>query len=329
MCSSVRVLFCLLLAFGLTSQVEARQKAPKTPPPQLEITAASVSADQTTLFVAGDNLGTPRVTVGGIELSPVTVDTTGTMLSAPLPALPPGSYALAVWRGPSTTQSAFFVVTIGAQGPQGATGATGPQGEIGPMGPQGETGPTGPQGAIGPTGPQGPAGVNGTDGAPGATGPQGPPGPAGPTGPAGPAGSAGVVSTVYVNGQGADPVNGSAFAFISATAQVAITAPNQSLFVSAEKAMGSQAVGGANGLRVSICRRVAGSAATPQDNGIDYMDGLMVPQNTRIPISLSTRFAGLAVGNYEVGLCGRSTNGTAANWSSNEWSRVTAIVMQQ
>ena len=311
MCSSVRVLFCLLLAFGLTSHAEARQKAPKTPPPQLEITAASVSADQTTLFVAGDNLGSPRVTVGGIELSPVTVDTTGTMLSAPLPALPPGSYALAVWRGPSKTQSAFFVVTIGAQGPQGATGATGPQGEMGPMGPQGETGPAGPQGI------------------PGATGPQGLPGPAGPTGPAGPAGSAGVVSTVYVNGQGADPVNGTAFAFLSATAQVAITAPNQSLFVSAEKAMGSQAVGGANGLRVSICRRVAGSGAVPQDNGIDYMDGLMVPQNTRIPISLSTRFAGLAVGNYEVGLCGRSTNGTAANWSSNEWSRVTAIVMQQ
>lgn len=47
-------------------------------------------------------------------------------------------------------------VTIGAQGPKGATGATGP------AGPQGDTGATGPQGATGDagaTGPQGPSGV--------------------------------------------------------------------------------------------------------------------------------------------------------------------------
>ena len=318
MCSSVRVLFCLFLIFGLSSHVEADQKGPQKPKkatPQLVITTAAVSADETTLLVGGHNFGAnPRVTVGGIELSPVTVDSTGTMLSAPLPTLPPGTYALTVWRGPSATQAAFFVVTIGEQGPAG---------------PPGPTGATGPPGEPGPPGP---AGANGTNGAPGAPGPQGPPGPAGPTGPAGPAGPAGspgVVSTVYVNGEGADPVNGSAFAFLSATAQVAITAANQSLYVSAEKAMGSSAVGGANGLRVSICRRLVGSASAPLDNGTDYMDGLMVPQNTRIPVSLSTRFAGLAIGNYEVGLCGRSTNGTAANWSSNEWSRVTAIVMQQ
>lgn len=173
---SSRMLLSLLLALVFVSAVDARQKAPNTPTPQLVITAASVSADQSTLFVAGSNFGTPRVTVGGIELSPVIVDSTGTMLSAPMPSLAAGSYALAVWRGPSATQSAFFVLAVGAQGTTGATGATGPQGAIGPSGPQGVIGPTGPagpsgaQGSIGLTGPQGPAGATGATGAQGPAG---------------------------------------------------------------------------------------------------------------------------------------------------------------
>jgi hypothetical protein len=204
---SIRMLLSLLLTLSLASTADARQKAPNTPPPQLVITAASVSADQTTLFVAGSNLGTPRVTIGGIELTPVIVDSTGTMLSAPMPSLAAGSYALAIWRGPSATQSAFFVLAVGAQGTTGATGATGPQGPAGTngvdgatgpqgaTGAQGQTGATGPQGPIGPSGPQGvigptgPAGPSGAQGSIGLTGPQGPAGATGATGAQGPAGT--------------------------------------------------------------------------------------------------------------------------------------------
>ena len=204
---SIRMLLSLSLIVALVSTVDARQKAPNTPTPQLTINAASVSADQSTLFVAGSGFGTPRVTVGGIELSPVIVDVNGTMLSAPMPSLAAGSYALAVWRGPSATQSAFFIVTVGGQGAPGATGATGPQGPagaagaqgaIGPQGPAGANGAAGPAGAQGPiglTGAQGPAGANGAAGAIGPQGPigltgaQGPAGPQGPVGPTGPAGT--------------------------------------------------------------------------------------------------------------------------------------------
>ena len=356
---SARVLFCLLVSLAFASTADARQKESNTPEPQVVITAASVSADQTTLFVAGSNLGEPRVTVGGIELSPVTVDSTGTMLSAPMPSLAAGSYALAVWRGPSATQSAFFVLTVGAQGatgatgpqgpagadgapgeagptgaqgeigPTGATGATGAQGPIGPTGAQGPIGPTGAQGAIGPTGPQGPAGATGATGPQGPAGINGANGAIGPTGPQGPAGPGAVVDSVYADAEGAGPADGSAYAFIGQTTQIAITAANQILFVSAQKAMGSTAAGGANSLRLSVCRRTAGSSAVPVDNGADWLGDLRVPQNTRVPFSLSTRFENLAVGTYEVGLCGFTSNNQAANWNSNEWTRVTALVFQQ
>jgi hypothetical protein len=382
---SVRLLCCLLVSLCFASIVDARQT---TPQHQLVITAASVSDDQATLFVTGSNFGEPRVTLGGVELSPVTVDTTRTILSVPLPSLPAGSYALAVWRGPSATQSGFFVVAVGAQGaagasgaagppgpagadgaqgpqgevgprgpegPQGEIGETGPQGPIGPTGPQGETGATGaagadgadgatgaqgpigptgaqgPQGPLGPTGPQGPAGTNGANGAAGATGAQGPIGPIGPIGPQGPTGAQGpatVVSSVFVNGAHTAPPNGNVYGFVGRTAGVTITAPNQILFVSAQTSMGTT-LAAANGLRLAVCQRVEGSGATPVDNGTDYLEGLAVGANMRIPMSLSTRFAGLPPGTYEVGLCGAVTNSTAANWNSNNWSRVTAIVFQQ
>lgn len=131
---------------------------------------------------------------------------------------------------------------------------------------------------------------------------------------------------------GANPADSAAatYAFIGVTATIAVTAPNQSIHVSAAKALGSTAVGGASNLTLSMCIRVAGSGATPTDGGDnDYMTGLRVPQNLRVPFTLTKRFSSLAVGSYEVGLCGYTATGSAVNWNSNEWSRVTAFVAQQ
>lgn len=67
---------------------------------QLVVASAAVSADQTTLFVTGANFGSsPAVALEGAALGGVTVNATGTALTAVMPSLPPGSYLLVVSRG--------------------------------------------------------------------------------------------------------------------------------------------------------------------------------------------------------------------------------------
>ncbi len=84
--------------------------------------------------------------------------------------------ALGDTTGNLPTDTDYWEVVTGAQGPTGATGATGP---AGPTGATGATGPTGAQGATGATGPAGPTGATGATGATGPQGPQGVQGPAG------------------------------------------------------------------------------------------------------------------------------------------------------
>lgn len=136
------------------------------------ITAASVSADQTTLFVEGENFNSrPVVVLGDVPLTGVVVDAGSRHISALMPALSPGTYLLLVTARNWTAQFAVAVGTAGPAGPAGPTGATGPAGEPGAAGPTGPEGPTGPAGPVGPVGPSGAAGPAG---ATGATGPAGP-----------------------------------------------------------------------------------------------------------------------------------------------------------
>jgi hypothetical protein len=153
---------------------------------------------------------------------------------------------------------------------------------------------------------------------------------AGAPGPAGPTGPSGVISSAYANGFGTAPADSSTatYAFISVTAVVNVSGPNQALIVDASRALGSIAATGAQGLVLTICRQTNGTGVLT-DNGFDYMAGLRVPQNTRVPFGMSTRWSNLPVGSYTVGLCGYTNTGQAVNWNSNEWSRVTAIVAQQ
>src|SRR5215213_9915360 len=65
---------------------------------QIRITSTSVSTDRSTLFVFGERFGTtpPKVTLNDQVLAGVTVDATGTTLSALMPAIGPGLYRVVV-----------------------------------------------------------------------------------------------------------------------------------------------------------------------------------------------------------------------------------------
>src|SRR5438552_1251173 len=137
--------------------------------PPLPPVITSVTSDSDTLTIRGFNFGTamPRVLFDAGELTPLSWASDQIVAVLPSPSLPPGSYLLAVYRGPSHTIFGVFVATLGAVGPDGARGQ---RGDPGGGGPAGSAGPAGPMGPGGPTGPQGP---------------QGPPGERGPAGPAG------------------------------------------------------------------------------------------------------------------------------------------------
>ena len=150
-----------------------------------------------------DNGQTIQLTLGGTPL-PV-LEQTATVILAEIPAdVLPGSYVLVVWSGGGSVREDSMDVTVGAEGPAGATG---PQGPEGPEGIQGPAGPQGPAGIQGPEGPVGPPGPRGEHGPPGPQGEQGVPGPVGPTGrqgeagPTGPQGQPGIstVSNVKCN----------------------------------------------------------------------------------------------------------------------------------
>lgn len=209
----------------------------------------------------------------------------------------------------------------GAAGADGATGPTGVDGATGATGADGATGAAGADGATGPTGVDGATGTTGADGATGATGADGATGPTGATGPL----SGNLVSSVWRDASGAVPQDLSPYKFIGTTAIVSITAVNQTMIIHATKVLGSTV--GADGLRLAIGYRIAGSGDDPVTSGSDYLNGLAVPAGTSIPFSLMKREFSLPIGTYEVGLVGFCTvAGDAANWNDNEWSRVTVQV---
>jgi hypothetical protein len=50
--------------------------------------------------------------------------------------------------------------------------------------------------------------------------------------------------------------------------------------------------------------------------------------NTRVPITVSQRIAGIAAGTYNVGMCYQMAAGQAANWNDNQWVNNKVIVTQ-
>ncbi len=116
---------------------------------------------------------------------------------------------------------------------------------------------------------------------------------------------------------------GTTLDFIGPTVVVTV-ATGQRVFVTANKALGSTVVGGANGLNLYICYQstVSGSVVTPHGAG---SFGYTVDQNQRASFGLNDVVTGIVAGSYNVGLCGSSPS--AANWNSNEYGYVSAMVM--
>lgn len=115
--------------------------------------------------------------------------------------------------------------------------------------------------------------------------------------------------------------NGTGSTFVSAVAVGA----NQVVLVDATVALGTTIASGATLDRLSICRRITGSMDAP----VDYILGISIKQNMRVPLTLSSRFSGLAAGNYEFGLCYQTTSGQGATWNSNDWTRTRVIVANE
>jgi hypothetical protein len=195
---TVKYTLALLIFVLCTSTARAREKDLRGYPDDDDsgpiVTSAFVTPDQKTIVISGVAFGrlTPVVLLGTTPLVGVTVNATGTIITAPLPPnTPAASYQLLVTRTSWPVQSRWAVLVVGAQGPKGDTG---PQGIPGTQGPQGIFGLQGAQGVQGPMGPQGPQGPQGPKGDTGAAGPQGIAGEqglqglVGPQGPAGPAG---------------------------------------------------------------------------------------------------------------------------------------------
>ena len=136
----------LLLALAARAQGNPNQPA---------ITSAVVSADQTVLFVQGENFGkNPAVTINGLTLGGVVVDAAGRLLTAQMPSLVPGTYKVRVTN--KNFDDDIDLTVGGVAGGAAAPATQGPQGQQGPQGTQGPQGQPGPAGPPGPIGPQGP-----------------------------------------------------------------------------------------------------------------------------------------------------------------------------
>ena len=131
MLKPTRVLLTLVLCLGVARLQAQDRFAARDEATTLLVTSALITADQKTIVITGEDFGRlpPRVTLGSTQLAGVTVDPTGTILTAVLPpATPPATYALSITRRSWPIQSLATVVTIGAQGPKGDAGLQGPAG---------------------------------------------------------------------------------------------------------------------------------------------------------------------------------------------------------
>jgi hypothetical protein len=305
----------------------------------LAIGTATVSADQSTLFVTGANFGTrPLVMLANIVLGGVQVASTGGQLTALMPALPPGSYRLVISRGSGSNRTDGMDVTVGAVGPKGEVGAVGPKGDTGETGAPGPEGPAGPQGAKGDQGPIGPIGPQGLTGDPGPAGPQGPAGPIGAigivgarglpglpgaTGPAGPSGIAGLTLLAGSVATSIPPTIGTDFAFVGRTANVTLTATQR--IIASGTAMFGHREAGSPTLDFTMCWEQAGGPVFQMTPGF-YLTAVM-PADTsaRLPYAVSSSTtAGLmnGAGTYTVGYCVRTTQTLNNNDFLSAWVMV-------
>ena len=139
---SFRTGVCALAVLGLAASVSADG------PTTLSVVSAEISASGDTLFVSGAHFGrAPVVKLAGVLLAGVVVNPSGTLVTANMPGLPPGSYLLEMSRGYWWEQflPARLTVTVGAIG---LTGTSGDKGERGDNGEKGDPGAPGMPGHL-------------------------------------------------------------------------------------------------------------------------------------------------------------------------------------
>jgi hypothetical protein len=128
----------------------------------------------------------------------------------------------------------------------------------------------------------------------------------------------GIDQAVGASGGGPNPTN--VYQFFGTPATVTITRAEQRVLVNSVNGFGAGS-SGANFLDLYICYQQMPlfGTLTPVGNGIL---GLALPANARVPMGM-TRILTLPVGQYRVGLCGRSSS---SGWINNDWGSTTALV---
>ena len=318
-------LVCLIAIGLLSSQLSAQKQTPV-------IIAATISVDGTTLFIQGMGFGAlPTVTLGGVILDGVSVNSIGTQITAFMPVLPDGTFQLTVQSG--NTKSIAFEMTLGVRGPEGPQGPQGPPGPAGVNGvdglpgPPGATGATGPVGPQGPTGAQGPAGPTGPQGVQGPAGPQGPQGPLGPTGatgaegPQGPAGATGVVTVGVFSGAIAEVPAVGNYVFAGPTTTVVTTA-GQRLVGAGEAMLGLTNFAPPAQIIYGLCRQDSTNSSAPLLNFVTGEPTSGSISEVRTPY-LSSASVVPGAGSWKVGFCVVNSNSVITdNGNANGWVMV-------
>ncbi len=126
-----------------------------------------------------------------------------------------------------------------------------------------------------------------------------------------------MVSTVSTSGYGADPTT--SIAFLGPTVQVTVAA-GQSVYVNATKALGTT-LASSGTLNLYVCAQTGAAAIQPFGGGIL---GIQTTANNRNVYAINFDIPGLPAGTHTVGMCGSAA--TPANWNSNEYGYLTALV---
>jgi hypothetical protein len=137
-----------------------------------------------------------------------------------------------------------------------------------------------------------------------------------------------VIATVYADGGVGSPLaepGVGVYAFMGPTVSVTVAAGNI-VHVDATATLGSTNATGATLSRLSACHQPSGGGALI-DNDADW-SLVRVPMNTRVPMAVSQRIAGLAAGTYNVGICYQIAAGQGANWNYNDWVTNRVFVTQ-
>lgn len=132
-----------------------------------------------------------------------------------------------------------------------------------------------------------------------------------------------VLASAFADAPVGPLVNASEPRFIGAVVGMTLGSA-QLAVVAASAVLGSTAPGGAGELQLSICTRRKHSPQLVEARDA-RRDDLKIAANTRQTFAVKTRIAGLAAGEYEVGLCGHA-GPDAGRWNDNGTSRVAVLI---